>query len=178
MDSKKPGTGGEALAASDLIAGGGGLLSSISKADAIGQQSMFVQQQLKLNEELASIRSKQALRQGEFETTKMQEQTAQMVGGQRAASAASGVNVNTGTSKEIQKQTAEIGAKDFATIENNAFLKSLGFQIEGENESMKATQVGLASKNEQRDTIFGGGIELFSNTMRAVSDLDAIKAGG
>jgi hypothetical protein len=158
------------MAGADLFKGLVGLFGGIQKSDALSAEEKYTHDQLLLNEDLASERSKQAIAQGEFEQGIQQGRTAQMVGGQKASGAAEGIDVNTGTSKIIQEQTAEIGGKDFATIGNNAWMKSLGYQIEGENEAIKDNS--LAFENKKRETMFGAATGLYSNVMRAYSDLD------
>lgn len=154
-----------------LLQGGFDIISALQKSDAVGEQTEFTKNQLALNRELASIRAAGEIQRGEFEKEKMQEQTAQIVGGQRAAQAAQGVKTSTGTAKTVQEQTAEIGAKDYATIANNAWLQSFGFKLQGENEATKSTLATLEGRNAQTSILDQGAIEFYSDTMRAVSDL-------
>lgn len=165
------------LRPNQLLAGGSlgkGLLSlfgGISDSNAIKQQTEFSKDQLLLNQQVAEIQSKQAEEVGQFEASVSENRTASIVGEQKVSQASSGIDVNTGTAKQVQEQTAEVGAKDVQEIHNNAAMSAWGFKVKSLNLGSEATQAGLAGNTRANASLFSGESAMFGNTLTAISDL-------
>lgn len=72
-----------------------------------------------------------ALQKGEVEAQAQGMKTSAMLGKQRAAFGASGLEVGTGSHVDVQASTAEMGRLDELTILNNAANRALGLRTEG-----------------------------------------------
>lgn len=66
------------------------------------------------------------------EDAKRQE-TAQKISAQRASGGSSGLDVNSGTSLDLQADTAKLGEFDALTIRNNAARAAYGYETQGVN---------------------------------------------
>lgn len=73
-----------------------------------------------------------------LEDVKRQE-TAQRISGIRAAGGASGLDVNSGTSLDLQSDTARLGEFDALTIRDNAARAAYGYQVKGVDYANEAT---------------------------------------
>ena len=148
-----------------IMQGGNALINAFADIS----QSDFVSQQFLFNENIAKIQSEEAITQGKFEQTISQERTAQLSGQQQAAEGAQGADVHTGTAAVTREQTSTIGGLDYLTIGNNAFLKSLGYKIEGENAKTEAWQTKAAGENKAENSLLGGAEEMFQSHIKALS---------
>ena len=150
------------------LTGGMDMGNSIANALSDLAESSFTAQQYRFNQQIAGLQSEEALDQGKEQQQVSQERTAELGGQQKAAQAASGVNVNSGSALITRRQTGEIGGLDFTTIGNNAFLKSLGFKIQGLNDAGQAGMAQLAGTNKAMNDLQAGSQELFQNVMKGI----------
>jgi hypothetical protein len=98
-----------------------------------------------------------------------QEKTAGLSGQQVAAEAAQGIDVHTGTAELTREQTGEIGSEDYLTIGNNAFLKGLGYKIEGVNAGASAAMEKEAGLNKAGNSLLGGSNDLYQAQIKAIA---------
>ena len=152
----------------NLLMGAVGAGNGIANAFADISQGNFIAQQFKFNQQIADIQGQEATLQGQEQQQVSQERTAELSGSQIGAEAAQGVDVHTGTSAITRQQTSEIGALDYLTIGNNAFLKTLGFKIQGVNDSTQAGMAQNAGQFKASQSLLGGAEELFQGTMKAI----------
>jgi len=75
--------------------------------------------------------------------------TASLIGSERAALAASGVDVNSGTSVDIQASTAKTGFEDLLTIRENSLAKQRAFHQQATDFTNKASMDRATGKNAQ-----------------------------
>lgn len=153
----------------NVLTGVEALTGSFANAFADISQSNYVAQQFQFNEQIAKIQSEEAINAGTVEQEISQEKTGQLSGQQQASEAAQGVSVNSGTAVITRQQTSEIGGKDYLTIGNNAFLKSLGYQIQGVNDKSEAVMTKEAGVNKATNTLLGGANDFYRSTMKAVA---------
>ena len=151
----------------DLM-GGTEVMNAAVNAFADQSQSDFISQQFTLNENIAKVQSQEAIDQGKVEQTISQQRTGQIGGAQKAAEAASGVDVKTGTPVTMREQTGEIGGLDYVTIGNNAMMKSLGFQIQAQNDNTNAALQKNAGTTKATQQLLGGGEDLFQSQLKAI----------
>lgn len=85
------------------------------------------------NAKIAAWQRSDALQRGEVEAQQRMRQTADMLGKQRAALAASGVDLNQGSAQDLLASTAFIGQEDVNTITNNAAREAWGYDVQAQN---------------------------------------------
>lgn len=154
----------EAILPVALIAQGAStLLTSQGQASAIKIESQYRANQFAMNARLADIRAKDAEERGKEDAKNYKLQVKRLIGRQRAALAAQGVDPDTGTGLDIQLETAEFGALDANTILNNAFREAAGYRIEAIDNRGQASFTKLAGKNQARSSLVTGGIKAVSD---------------
>lgn len=110
------------------------------------------------NGRMANIQAEDAIRRGENDATKVKKQTKQLIGSQRAALAAQGLDLSSGDALAIQQDTAAIGAEDAQTVRNNAFREAWGFRVQANDYAGRGVMADLTAKNQSRNTILTGGL--------------------
>ena len=65
----------------------------------------------------------------------------------RAGLSASGVDVNSGSAKDVQISEAEIGARDVATVRNKAARVALGYATQEEQDLMQSSLYNMAAES-------------------------------
>lgn len=106
--------------ASAIIAGVGTLVSAggaLAQANAQAQAARYQQQ-------VAQNLAKYTLEAGQVEEQAKRMETNAMLGQQRAAQAASGVELNTGSALAVRTSTQALGELDALTIRNNAIARA------------------------------------------------------
>ncbi len=106
------------------------LASGMAQASAYEAQASFSESQADINARFAELEAEAALVQGDKDAAEYSKKVRSIVGSQRAALAAQGIDVDSGTALEIQLETAAQGAMDAQTIKNNAWRQSFGLTQE------------------------------------------------
>lgn len=151
------------MAASQGISTGANAFSSLStsylESQAIREQGNYQKNQLQFNAQVARLQSEDAKLRGEKEASKKKKETKQMIGAQRAALAAQGIEINEDTALLIQEDTAGIGAQDVATIRNNAWREAWGYDVQALDYTGQANMAQTASKFKAKQTMLTGGLQ-------------------
>lgn len=141
-----------------LLNGGLSLIAGGQQAAALEKQAAFIQKQGALNERIGNLQADDAIRRGEKEAKAYGQQVSQLVGKQRVALAAQGIDVDSGSAGEIQDQTRAIGALDQLTIRNNAAREAWGYKVQASNSVLSANMQALGNINQAKASILTGGI--------------------
>lgn len=104
-----------------------GVMSYSQQKQAAAQQDYQAQVAVN-NQKIAEVKAQDAINRGQLEERKHRVQIAQLMGTQRATSAASGVLVDEGSALDIVSDTAAIGELEALTIRSNAEREALGFR--------------------------------------------------
>jgi hypothetical protein len=81
------------------------------------------------NATVADAQAKDALDRGTIEENRFRTAVKGLVGSQRTAFAASGVDVSTGSAVDVQADATKLGELDALTIRTNARLQAWGFKV-------------------------------------------------
>lgn len=169
-------TAGFAIAAMSSIGG------AITQAQAAKTQGEFSRQQAERNARLAEQQAEQAEQQGEKEANIHRQKVRALVGSQRAAQAAQGIDVGSGSALELQEQTTAFGEQDATQIRLNAYRQAFGFREQGRQERAQGQFDYAASRNEARNTLLTGGLQAAGQGLQAYgayqSSKAPIKSGG
>jgi hypothetical protein len=92
-----------------------------------------------MNSQIARKNAEYALKVGGSEAYRSGVKTGQEVGQMKAIQGASGVNVNTGTTKALRDTQTKVGQLDQQTIRENYAKKAYGYEVESET---KKAEVG------------------------------------
>jgi hypothetical protein len=115
-------------------------------AKAVRRQGWYEAEQLERNAVLAEEQAKDALARGETGVQQIRGETAQLLGTQRAALAAQGIDIQTGSAAEVQQDTTALGELDILTIRANAAREARGLTFEASQYRTAAAFTRKAAK--------------------------------
>ena len=131
-------------------------LSAYSKVKAgQKQQEMFNQ-----NAQFADWQASDALTRGAINEKRQRQQTEQTIGAQRVSLAAQNVDVNKGSSLDVQADAAYLGELDALTIRSNAAKEAYGFSVQANDLRQRGTYAKQTGEMDALNTIIGGGSSL------------------
>lgn len=108
------------------------------------------------NAKLLEKSADQALERGNEEAIGVRRRTRLLVGEQRAAAAAQGLDVSVGAPADLQEQAAAFGAADEATIRRNAFDEAWGIRTQASNQRQAGRYARREGTNGAIGTSLGG----------------------
>ena len=138
------------------------LIGASAEADALKQQGEHAQFTADMNARLFEMEAADALKRGEENVENYKKQARQLQGSQKVALAAQGIEIDSGSALDIQSDTEAQIAEDIATIKNNAWRQSFGYEQEAVSERMAGQYANLASRNKANTTLLAGGINAAS----------------
>jgi hypothetical protein len=139
------------------------------QAGAISEQGKFQTQQMETNARMAKMQADQATKRGEKAAQAVRQKTKQLIGSQRAALAAQGIEVNADTAADIQADTSALGALDALTVKNNAWLEAWGYKVQANDYETQAKMVSNAAKYNSKMTLVTGGIGMARDVLGGMS---------
>lgn len=110
--------------------------------------------------EIQQMAADDALERGEEAADRQRDQTQDLIGSQRAALGASGVQMDTGSALRLQADSAYLGELDALTIEENARREAMGL-------SRGAQDRQLEAKFSRNRGTFGAGATLLTGGANA-----------
>ena len=122
-------------------------VSTIQKMQTDQAQADYTSQVNRNNAKMAEYAADDATRRGELEAQRVQRQTSQMVGQQRAGYAAKGLDIAEGTPGDIIDQTNFFGKADSQTARYNGQMDAWGKKVQAQNFNSAAS---AASYNGQQ----------------------------
>lgn len=124
------------LAIAAVAAAGSAAMQGVAasnQADAAQKSANYNAQIVANNALIASQQRSVALQQGQAEAEQAQLKQSQLLGQQKAALAANGVTLDSGSATDILASTKFLGEQDVNTIQSNAARQAWGYQVEQGN---------------------------------------------
>lgn len=137
----------------------GAIGNAYAQSQAIKARAAYQSTISKINAEMANLAAEDAIKRGEVSARDYQKEVDQMIGQQRVAYAAQGVDVNFGSAADIQEETRMRGALDALTIKNNAWREAWGYRVEALNSTFAGEFAKLEGKSASRQTLLTGGMQ-------------------
>lgn len=109
------------------------------------------------NQIVAEQQAADAQRRGEVAETEQRRKVRMLAGTQRAALAASGVQLDQGTALDILGDTAAMGELDALTIRNNAEREAYGYRVQGVNFGAEAGLQTMRGQSAMTSGLIGAG---------------------
>lgn len=133
------------------------------------QQGDYEAQLYGMNAGLAEEQSRDAIARGHEAELKSRSGSRQLIGSQRAALAAQGIALDSGSAVDVVENDAALGELDALTIRNNAKREAWGFQTQatqyrqqGELARTSGRNTAKALRNRSVSTLLSGAGDLFS----------------
>jgi len=112
------------------------IVAAAGTAAAARSQQMSYDYQAQVaqnNQKIANQNATYAVQRGQIMEQQKRTQTAQLIGQERAVAGATGLDVNTGSNKNVQESTAQLGEFDAQVIRNSAAREAYGYTVQGLN---------------------------------------------
>lgn len=141
-------------------AGGASALSTFSgayaQANAIKSKSEYDAMQAEINQRLLELQAEDSIEAGNRAAVKEQVNAKKMQSSQRAAAAASGVQVDYGSAANAVYDTEALSETNVNKIKENAWLEAWGYRFQKEQIRSQDQFNQMAAKNEANLTIASG----------------------
>lgn len=145
------------------IQGVASLGSAYAESESIKAQGDYQRSISEMNSEFANAQANDATKRGEQSVNDLRQQTRQRVGSQRAALAASGVDVGSGSAAQLQMDTEMTAIQDARTIRNNAVREAWGFRSQAANMSAQGDFASITARGQSTQTLLNGGMRAAGN---------------
>ncbi len=149
------GAAASAAGASTLLQGAATGVSALSAIT--GGISQY--QQARTAEDMAKMRAQDALARGDEAASDLAKEQASLRGQQRAALAASGVEIDFGSAGKIQSDTASMQREDMRRLRQNARREAWGYSVE-------AAMADSAAQNAVISTVLNTGSTLLEGASK------------
>lgn len=136
-----------------------GLVSSMQQGNAQNAQAQAAATTARTNAGYANKAAADAITRGTYDADIQRIRTSQSIGTQRAAMAANGGQVNSGSNATIQEDTAQLGELDALTIQNNAAREAYGYKVQALSGYSNANALVQQGASAQRNSLLGGVIK-------------------
>lgn len=140
------------------LQGGSTLLSYLQQrggASAAERQGAYEAGMLERNAEFAEAQGADAIARGSEASMRVRREARLTSASQRAALAASGIDVTVGSAVDLQAETETLGELDALTIANNARKQAWGFSVEAADLRERARLTRKSAKATARDLRWG-----------------------
>lgn len=151
----------EVSIAMTAVSAGAAAYGAMRQGQAQSAALAYQAQVARNNQTIAGQYAQQATQDGENKVAAKQQQTAQMIGAQRAAMAANGVDLDSGSPLRLQEDTAKLGNVDAMTIRNSAAREAYGYQLQGLSYGQQAQLDQSSSDN----AVTAGNLNAFSSIL-------------
>lgn len=123
---------------------------------AQAQNASFQEDIANHNAQQADLAAKDAVARGEVAVENQRNRVRGIMGSQRAAIGASGVQNDTGTTGDVLTQTATLGELDAQTIRANAYREAWGYKVQGANFKLQGQLDQMEGQNAQVGSLITG----------------------
>jgi hypothetical protein len=158
-------------AASSILLGIGAisLAAAYQQSETMKAQGDFQRQQFETNARLAEMQAQDTIKRGDEDAAAYKKQVKQVIGSQRAAMAAQGIELDSGSALDIQEETAGIGALDALTIKNNAWREAWGYRMQASSMAGQGAMAQIGARNDARNTMLTGGMNAANFYVRGLA---------
>jgi hypothetical protein len=146
------------------------LSGGIAQSQASRAQGDISRAQSEMNARVAEMQAKDAVKRGEREAMAHKQKVKQMIGSQRAAYAAQGIDLASDTAVGVVGDTAYYGEQDINTIKNNAYLEAFGYKQQASQIRGQGRLDVLTSRAESRSSLLTGGMQAIAYGADAYSE--------
>ncbi len=167
-----------AATATALILGGMAAYQAYSQSEAQKAQGAYQKAQADTNAMFADAQAQDAKERGQYDALVRGRETRKLMGAQRAASAAGGVDPTSGSAADIMAETDILGRQDQLTIKNNAWREAWGYKTQARDYRSQGELAKMGADNMSRDTLLAGGIRAFDYGSRGFSKRSNVDVSG
>jgi hypothetical protein len=117
-----------------------------------------------INSQFAEMQARDAINRGEIKAGEVRKAGKQVVGAQKAALAAQGIDISSGSALEIQQDTDRLNQLDAMQVRNNAWREAWGYKVEASQATAQGQMAMIAGKAKAKSTLMTGGMTAANQT--------------
>lgn len=133
-----------------------------NQAKAQRLEGQYLEDTYNANARIMDMQAQDAIDRGDKNAQKMKTQTKKLIGSQRAAMAAQGLDLEEDDALAIQQETAAFGAEDAQTIKNNAWQEAWGYRVQAQDYRNKGVFANITGKQKARSTVLTTGLNIMN----------------
>ena len=107
---------------------------------------------------LADLGASDIMKMGETEASRLESETSSLLGAQKTAQAAKGLDIGVGSPADFRAQTEMTGAMDAQTIRDNAWKQAFGFKTQASNLNLQGRWDRETGRLRERESYIGGAL--------------------
>lgn len=165
-------------AISSMAMGAASFLGSSAQGDAAKMQGAYQQQQYDFEAKSLDMQASDAIRRGDKDAAMLKTGAKKMIGSQRAAFAADGVALDSGSALDVQMDTAGSAEVDALQIRNNAWREANGYKIASNDATFRGKFAAIAGDNSARTSLLTGGMSALGYGVKAGYEGSSYFGGG
>ncbi|WP_298069395.1 hypothetical protein [uncultured Mailhella sp.] len=151
-----------------------GVGSAIQQGKVQKQQAEYQSAVARQNQQLAEQQADAERRQGYENMVTKRQETAKLIGRQRAAAGASGAAVDEGSNLDLQADTAAQGEMDAINAYNQGLDRAYNSEIQAQNYGNQASAFDMQGQNSER----AGYLNAASAAVGGIADMGSTWAKG
>lgn len=114
------------------------------------------------NARVGELQAQDSIQRGEFDVRQQRMATRSLIGAQRAAYGAQGVELDEGSALQVQRDSAGFGELDALMVRNNAAREAWGHRVDAINSRMAGKYAARAANTQAISTLATSGADAFS----------------
>ncbi len=142
-----------------IISGASQISGGIAEAGAIRAEAEYRQRIAEVNVSLSNLQAEDALARGQEAVALERQRTKQLIGEQRVAAAAQGIDPGFGSPVELRLGTADVGASNIMKLRTNAFRQAFGFRVEAAEQRAAGRFAKISGRFAARTSLITGGLK-------------------
>jgi hypothetical protein len=146
-------------AAGAMAMGAYTMFSGVSDAAAKSEQAHHELTMAEQNARFSELQEADAKDRGVRDAARVRGRVRQVRGSQRAALAAQGIDINSGSARDVQTDTETLGALDELTVRNNAWREAWGYKTQALNYRMEGQMAYKAGQSAANKSLLTGGLK-------------------
>jgi len=143
--------------------------TAYSQAQAYEAQGYYQKKMSKINASFAEMEAEDAIKRGDREAGDVRRRGKKIHGAQRAALAAQGIDIDSGSALDIQDEARSMTEQDALTVRNNAWREAWGYRVQASNATAEGRMAQLTARGNARNTLLTGGLQATSYGLQAYS---------
>jgi hypothetical protein len=151
-----------------LVMGLSSVGGGIAQSQALKAQGKYAQRVGEINAANAERAADDSIKRGDKAAENARRDVKRVVADQRTATAAQGVEVDSGTAGDIMDETLEIGEAEARTIKSNAWREAWGFKQQAINATTEGKIASIAAENNARATLLTGGMNAIGTVANGI----------
>lgn len=144
------------------IAAGAAVASAAYTGYASQQQGKYQEKVAENNAKSAEYAAEDARARGAVAEQQQRNRTRAFLGQQKAAMAANGIDISTGTGNLLLADSAGLGEFDALTVRNNALKQAYGMNVQSENLLSEGRAARIGGRNQAYGSLLTGGSQAAS----------------